>query len=316
MADSSNSSGKRSTSSGSSNRTGSGSSSSRTRPQRGGKGRSSAPGSSITGDRRTGASRSAPSRDTRPPRRDSGDHPKSGQRPSTPRPDSRTSRPDEFDDGLGEIDVSTLPRDVVADLEVLSAGVRVRVERLLAAARLALEEDPQQACVYAQEASRIGGRSSVVREAAGIAAYQAGEFASARKDLQAARRIGGRDDLIPLIADCERALGNPRKAVDLANSDEAKRLRGETQAELLLVAAGARLDMDQTNAAVSLLRGPCSNTPANAAWAGRIYYGYAEALLASGETELARDWFVKAAGADHQGVTDASDRVDEIDSAS
>ncbi len=288
MADSRNSSGNRSTSSGRSDRGGSGgSSSSRDRPQRGGKGRSSSP-----------------------------DRPRSTGRPSGSRPDSKPNGPEDFRDGLGDIDVSILPRDVVADLEVLSPGVKARVERWLAAARLALEEDPLQAYEYAQEAGRIGGRSSVVREAVGVAAYQAGEFAAARKDLQAARRIGGRDDLIPLIADCERALGNPRKAVDLANSDEAKRLRGETQAELLLVASGARLDMDQTNAAVSLLRGPCSNTPANAAWASRIYYGYGEALLANGDAETAREWFVKAAGADQLGTTDAMERVDGIDSSS
>ncbi len=287
MADSRNSSGNRSTSSSRSDRGSGGSSSSRDRPQRGGKGRSNAP-----------------------------DRPRSTGRPSGSRPDSKPNGPEDFRDGLGDIDVSILPRDVVADLDVLSPGVKARVERWLAAARLALEEDPLQAYEYAQEAGRIGGRSSVVREAVGVAAYQAGEFAAARKDLQAARRIGGRDDLIPLIADCERALGNPRKAVDLANSDEAKRLRGETQAELLLVASGARLDMDQTNAAVSLLRGPCSNTPANAAWASRIYYGYGEALLANGDAETAREWFVKAAGADQLGTTDAMERVDEIDSSS
>ncbi len=287
MADSRNSSGNRSTSSSRSDRGSGGSSSSRDRPQRGGKGRSNAP-----------------------------DRPRSTGRPSGSRPDSKPNGPEDFRDGLGDIDVSILPRDVVADLDVLSPGVKARVERWLAAARLALEEDPLQAYEYAQEAGRIGGRSSVVREAVGVAAYQAGEFAAARKDLQAARRIGGRDDLIPLIADCERALGNPRKAVDLANSDEAKRLRGETQAELLLVASGARLDMDQPNAAVSLLRGPCSNTPANAAWASRIYYGYGEALLANGDAETAREWFVKAAGADQLGTTDAMERVDEIDSSS
>ncbi len=287
MVDSRNSSGNRSSSSSRSDRGSGESSSSRDRPQRGGKDRSS-----------------------------STDRPRPSGRPSGPRADSKPNGPEDFRDGLGDIDVSILPRDVVADLDVLSPGVKVRVERWLAAARLALEEDPLQAYEYAQEAGRIGGRSSVVREAVGVAAYQAGEFAAARKDLQAARRIGGRDDLIPLIADCERALGNPRKAVDLANSDEAKRLRGETQAELLLVTSGARLDMDQTNAAVSLLRGPCSNTPANAAWASRIYYGYGEALLANGDAETAREWFVKSAGADQLGTTDAMDRVDGIDSSS
>ncbi len=260
---------------------------------RGGKGRPNTPG------RPGGSDRPPRTQRTAPPRKPT-DRPESGR--------------DEFRDELGDIDVRVLPRDVIADLEILSPGTRARVERWLAATRLSLEDDPQQAYEYAKEAGRIGGRSSVVREAVGIAAYHAGEFAAARKELQAARRIGGRDDLIPLLADCERALGNPRKAVDLANSPEAKALRGEPQAELLLVASGARLDLGQTNAAISLLRGPCSNTPANAAWAARIYYGYAEALLAERDVELARDWFVRAAGADMHAETDASDRIAELDS--
>ncbi len=269
------------------------------RPQRGGKGRSSAPG-------RPSGTGKPQSRDSRP---DRGTRPPAASRAPAKDPVS----PEDFRDGLGDIDVRVLPRDVVADLEILSAGTRARVERWLAATRLSLEEDPEQAYEYAKEAGRIGGRSSVVREAVGIAAYHAGHFGEARKELQAARRIGGRDDLIPLLADCERAMGNPRKAVELANTPQAKSLRGETQAELLLVTAGARLDLDQTNAAVGLLRGPCSNTPANAPWAARIYYGYAEALLANGDADDARDWFLKAASADSQGTTDASDRIAELD---
>ncbi len=247
-------------------------------------------------------------------RRDSGP---SGARKSAPRSDSSVLKtPEDFRDGLGEIDVSILPRDVLRDLEVLNPGVRARAERWLAAARMSLEEDPAQALEYAQEAGRIGGRSSVVREAVGVAAYQSGEFATARKELQAARRIGGRDDLLPLLADCERALGNPRKAVDLANSPEGKSLRGESQAELLLVAAGARLDLEQTSAAVALLRGPCSQTPQSAPWAARLFYGYADALLANGQVDDARDWFLRAASADVDGLTDASERIDDLDAPS
>ncbi len=220
---------------------------------------------------------------------------------------------EDFRDGLGDIDVSVLPRDVVRDLEVLNPGVKARVQRWLTATILTLEEDPVQALEYAQQAGRIGGRSSVVREAVGIAAYHAGEFATARKELQAARRIGGRDDLIPLLADCERALGNPRKAIELASSPEGKRLRGDTQAELLLVAAGARADLGQTDAAVALLRGPCAQTPDSAPWAARLFYGYADALLAAGDTDAARDWFMRSSAADIEDETDASDRITDLD---
>lgn len=228
----------------------------------------------------------------------------------------RASGPIDYKDGLGDIDVFVLPKAVRRDLESLSATTKDRVERWLAAAYLAMDEDPDAAYAFAKEAGKIGGRSAVVREAVGIAAYQAGDFKAARAEIQAARRMAGRDDLIPVLADCERALGNPKKALELGNEPGAKALRGDAQAELLLVLAGARIDLDQPDAAVSLLRGPCAQTPPAAPWVARLYYGYADALLAAGKDEDARDWFVKAANADHEGETDAIERIDEMDRAS
>lgn len=221
--------------------------------------------------------------------------------------------PIEFNDGLGDIDVFVVPKAIRRDLETLAPHTRARVERWLAASILTMEEDPQEAFMFAKEAGKLGGRSAVVREAVGIAAYQAGDFKVAKAEIQAARRMAGRDDLIPVLADCERALGNAQKALDLGAEPAARALRGEAQAELVLVLSGARMDLGQYDAAVALLRGPCAQTPAKAPWVPRIYYGYAEALLAAGNVDEARSWFMRAAGADVDGETDAADRVDEVD---
>ena len=48
-------------------------------------------------------------------------------------------------------------------------------------------------------------------------------------------------------------------------------------------------------------------------WSARLFYAYADALLAAGRTEEARDTFARAAAADADGETDAADRLDELD---
>jgi hypothetical protein len=48
-------------------------------------------------------------------------------------------------------------------------------------------------------------------------------------------------------------------------------------------------------------------------WSVRLFYAYAEALLAAGRTEEARDAFARAAAADADDETDAADRLDELD---
>jgi hypothetical protein len=46
--------------------------------------------------------------------------------------------------------------------------------------------------------------------------------------------------------------------------------------------------------------------------AARLDYAYAETLLALSRTDEALKWFLRAAAADVEGVTDAEDRVAEL----
>ena len=48
-------------------------------------------------------------------------------------------------------------------------------------------------------------------------------------------------------------------------------------------------------------------------WSARLFYAYADALLAAGRADEARDAFARAAGADTDGETDAADRLDALD---
>ena len=51
--------------------------------------------------------------------------------------------------------------------------------------------------------------------------------------------MNGYLDYLPFMAGRERGLEQPKKAIDIALSDDAKHLTGEPKAEMLLVYAGA-----------------------------------------------------------------------------
>lgn len=182
------------------------------------------------------------------------------------------------------------------------------------AARL-LDEEPELAYQHAHAAQRRAGRVGLVRESLGIAAYHLGHYEEALRELRTARRLTGSNDQLPVMADCERGLGRPERALDLAASDEARTLDRSGQLELLMVAAGARHDLGQHDAAVVMLQVPELQVPATAgsgparAARARLMSAYSDALEASGRVDEARDWLQRAAAADVDGVTGAAERL-------
>jgi tetratricopeptide (TPR) repeat protein len=185
------------------------------------------------------------------------------------------------------------------------------VARYLVAAGLA--EDPERAYGYAQAAKRLAARVGVVREACGIAAYQTGRWAEALAELRAARRMTGRDDYLPVMADCERALGRLDRALALVREAKAGELGRAMQIELRIVESGIRRDQGLPEAAIVALQVPELTSGRLRPWSARLFYAYADALLAAGRTEEARDAFARAAEADTGGDTDAADRLAELD---
>jgi tetratricopeptide (TPR) repeat protein len=182
---------------------------------------------------------------------------------------------------------------------------------LIMAGRL-LEDDPEQALAHARAARALGGRVGVVREANGLVAYAAGEWTEALSELRTARRITGEPDHLPVMADCERALGRPDRALAVAEDPQVARLAPAARVEMMIVVSGARRDMGQPEAAavalnVSALEGPVRP------WTARLRYAYADALLECGREDEARSWFARAAEVDELGETDADDRVLELD---
>ncbi|MBB3604199.1 tetratricopeptide (TPR) repeat protein [Mycolicibacterium sp. BK556] len=210
------------------------------------------------------------------------------------------------------IEAKQLSPEIRGELTTLDKSTADTVARHLVAAGELLDDDPQAALEHAQAARARSGRIAAVREAVGIAAYQCGDWAQALSEFRAARRMGSKSQLLPLIADCERGVGRPERAIELARSPEAAQLTGDDADELRIVAAGARADLGQLEQALAVLTSPQPDPSRTGSTAARLFYAYAETLLALDRGDEALQWFINAAAADIDGVTDAEDRVSEL----
>ena len=186
------------------------------------------------------------------------------------------------------------------------------VAKHLVAAGEVLEVDPELALKHAQAARTRSGRIAAVREAVGIAAYHCGDWAQALSEFRAARRMGSKSPLLPLIADCERGVGRPQRAIDLSRTPEAEELTGDDADELRIVVAGARSDLGQQEQALAALSSPALDPERTGLTATRLFYAYADILLALGRNDEALQWFINAEAADVDGVTDADERITEL----
>jgi tetratricopeptide (TPR) repeat protein len=205
-----------------------------------------------------------------------------------------------------------LDPDVRRQLRTLPPGLATEVATRLVAAGRFFEDDPELAHQHTCEATRIASRVAAVREANGLTAYATGRWAQARSELRAARRLSGSDEFLPLLADCERGLGKPERALEIAGSPEAARLDKATKVELRIVASGARRVLGQLDAAVVTLQCPELRDEAKP-WSARLRYAYADALLAAGRRDEAVTWFERAANVDKDGDTEAQERLEELE---
>ncbi len=114
------------------------------------------------------------------------------------------------------------------------------------------EEEPQRALAHARWVARQASRIDLARETLALIAYRQGKYRLAVREFRTAMRMNGFPDYMPFIADCERGLGNPEKAIEIAKSPEASRLTGESKAEMLLVYAGALADLQKWNNAIGV----------------------------------------------------------------
>jgi tetratricopeptide (TPR) repeat protein len=268
-----------------------------TRPRRGGSDRQ---GRSGRAPQRSPAERGGrnPAAD-RNPRRTAAERSPAAER------DSRAGLPAVPEDA----DPALLDRAVRAELRSLSKVNADAVAKHLVAAGQLIDTDPAQALAHARAARSRAARVAAVREAVGVAAYRAGEWAEALTELRTARRISGDPHTLPLIADVERALGRPEQAAAQLNEPDARRLDAQTRAELLIVVAGARRDLGQLDAALAVLERGGLDQERPRPGAVRLWYAYADALEAAGRREDAAKWFAASAAIDPEGELDAAERA-------
>ena len=204
---------------------------------------------------------------------------------SSNRPDRERSP--EIDDDVTGKELDRATGHQIKTLEEQSAGWVAK--HLVMAGRL-IDIEPELAFQHALAASRRGGRLSVVREAVGLTAYAAGHYGEALREFRTYRRISGSNVHLPVMADCERGLGRPDRALDMVRSPEAQDLDAPGKVELAIVASGARSDLEQFDAAVSELEIPQLDLNRAFSYSPRLFRAYAEALSAVGRTEEADKW--------------------------
>ena len=237
-------------------------------------------------------------RPDRGPRRD-------GDRRFEVRPERDTSNDLPWPEEIFDLE---LEPELLAELEAAGGPTATMAKHLLSVQVLA-EDDPEAAY---QHASRIRDRlprAALARQTACIAAYRAGHFREAIKEESAYRRLSGSADLLPMAADSERGLQRPERALALLTEFE-QTMEPESRTELLIVAAGARQDLGDLDAARVLAQKAVRAAKSPMAMA-RSRYALGRLLLESGDREQARKWLQSAVDLDEEGVwTDAAEVLD------
>jgi tetratricopeptide (TPR) repeat protein len=205
---------------------------------------------------------------------------------------------------------------VRAELRGLPKDLAEIVAAHLVVAGQLVDEDPELAYAHAEAARRRAARLPIVREAAAETAYAAGRYDVALSEFRALRRMTGTQDFLPVMADCERALGRPHNALKLAREADRAGLEPALRVEMIIVEAGARRDLGQDHEARRILERAVAvvrpgRVPPLAV--ARLYYAYADALLQADQNSDARQWFSDAVKLDLDQETDAQQRIEELD---
>ena len=214
------------------------------------------------------------------------------------RGERRNSRPPQ----RNRVPEPELPEDVSAKdldstarmgLRALSRLNAENIARHLVMTQRLLETDPEVAYAHARYAASHAGRIAIVREAAGIAAYVAGLYAEALRELRAARRLSGMDTMYRAMeVDCERALGRPDAALRSAQNALQLDLEDDERAELAIVVTGIYHDQGNDELALITIEDAIRKAPKDTETLRRLHSVRADRLEDLGrvrEAEVIRE---------------------------
>ena len=230
----------------------------------------------------------------RPPRRD-GSRPVRG---GADRPDrrprdgaAREDRPRHDDPPIPEeVTARDLNGPARNELKTLSKENADEVARHLAMAARLIDDDPALAHRHALAASRRAGRIAIVRETVAITAYATADYALALRELRTYRRISGKDDQIALLVDSERGVGRPDRALEVGRAVDRSALPVPVRVELAIAMSGARLDLGETERALTELDIPELDPDRAFEWSPALFAARAAVLEELGRTDEAALW--------------------------
>ncbi|HWH25174.1 MAG TPA: hypothetical protein VNT53_00815 [Pseudolysinimonas sp.] len=179
-------------------------------------------------------------------------------------------------------------------LKTLSKENAEGVARHMVMAARHIDDDPELAHKHALAAARRAGRIAVVRETLAITAYATGDFALALRELRTYRRISGSNEQLPLMVDSERGVGRPDRALELGRSVPRAELDVPVQVSLAIAMSGARLDLEQKEAALKELEIPQLDPNRAFVWSPALFEAYATVLEELDRTDDANLWWAHA----------------------
>lgn len=204
--------------------------------------------------------------------------------------------------------ITELDHSVRRELSSLPGTLAEKVAGHLVMTGRLLDDDPTLALAHARTAHDLAPRIVAVREALAVASYHGGDYRTALREARTVRRMSGDDSWLPMVADCERGLGRPDKALDLIGETDLSRLSDEIRAECLMVVSGARGDLGQRDAAVAVLDNDLLRSRRKSIWSARYRLAYSDALAAVGRKDEAQRWLALAAASDPTGDSGATAR--------
>ncbi len=209
-----------------------------------------------------------------------------------------------------DITGSELSGDIKQELRTLPEGLAKFVSKNLVAAGRYIDTNPQLAFQYAKAANvAAASRLAIVREALGVAAYRCQDYKFALAELKAARRISGKPDTLSLIADCERALNRPEKAIEVLNEKDVGKMDRADFHDLMITVVGARKDLGQKDAGLALAKIKEFNSNEISDSIANLRFVYAQTLLELGRIDEAKTWFEKTMQADPENLTGAKEML-------
>lgn len=209
--------------------------------------------------------------------------------------------------------IKELDPSVRRELSSLPGSLAEKVAGHLAMTARLLDDEPELAFEHARTAHDLAPRIVAVREALAAAAYKAGDYRTAIREARTVRRMAGDESWLPMIADCERGLGRPERALDLLTEVDLSVLP-DPSSPCLMVLSGARGDLGQYEAALAVLwTTTCCEAGSRAcgrrdcAWRTRM------CSLNSVGPKRPRSRVILAAASDPEGLSSTGTRLADVD---